>query len=237
MDSDVKMKVLAINGSARKHWNTATLLNKALEGAASKGAQTERVHLYDLNFKGCISCYECKLKNGPSFGKCAYKDELSPLLSKIEAVDALILGAPIYLGTIPGVMKSFLERLATYITSNADGDYISLFPRKIPTAFIHTLGGSEEYAKATSVMNHIRNNEMILKMIFGSVESLVVADTLHVDDYSKYVTPFDAEAKMKRHKEVFPLECKKAFKMGARLAQQILAEPKGSWQEATPHGC
>ena len=85
------MKVLAINGSARKQWNTATLLNKALEGAASKGAQTELSHLYDLNFKGCTSCYECKLKNGPSFGR-ALKDELSVVLGKIEAADALILG-------------------------------------------------------------------------------------------------------------------------------------------------
>ena len=31
---------------------TATLLEKALDGAASKGAQTEIVHLYDLDFKG-----------------------------------------------------------------------------------------------------------------------------------------------------------------------------------------
>jgi len=97
------MKILAINGSPRKQWNTATLLNRALEGAASNGAQTELFHLYDLNFKGCTDCKEFKLKNGPSFGKCAYRDELSPLLSKIENVDALILGAPIYLGTIPSV--------------------------------------------------------------------------------------------------------------------------------------
>ena len=41
------MKVLAINGSPRKQWNTATLLNKALEGAYSKGAETELINLYD----------------------------------------------------------------------------------------------------------------------------------------------------------------------------------------------
>ena len=46
------MKVMAVNGSPRKKWNTATLLGKALKGAASKGAETELVHLYDLNFKG-----------------------------------------------------------------------------------------------------------------------------------------------------------------------------------------
>ena len=45
------MKVIAVNGSPRKKWNTATLLENALEGAASKGAETELVHLYDLSDK------------------------------------------------------------------------------------------------------------------------------------------------------------------------------------------
>lgn len=50
------MKLLALNGSPRKTWNTAALLNRALEGAASQGAETELIHLYDLSYKGCVSC-------------------------------------------------------------------------------------------------------------------------------------------------------------------------------------
>ena len=38
--------VIAINGSPRKNWNTAMLLEEALKGAASKGADTELIHLY-----------------------------------------------------------------------------------------------------------------------------------------------------------------------------------------------
>jgi multimeric flavodoxin WrbA len=60
------MKIMAINGSPRKEWNTATLLQKALEGAASQGATTELIDLYDLNYKGCISCFACKEKGGRS---------------------------------------------------------------------------------------------------------------------------------------------------------------------------
>ncbi len=73
------MKVIAINGSPRKKWNTATLLGHALEGAALKGAETELVHLYDLDFKGCVSCFACKTRGGKSYGKCAVKDDLKPL--------------------------------------------------------------------------------------------------------------------------------------------------------------
>ena len=62
------MKVIAINGSPRKNWNTAKLLENALEGAKNKGADTELIHLYDLQYKGCRSCLVCKRKNTKSYG-------------------------------------------------------------------------------------------------------------------------------------------------------------------------
>jgi multimeric flavodoxin WrbA len=65
------MNVIAINGSSRKKWNMATLLRYALDVAASQEAETEQVHLYDLGFTGCTSCFACKLKGGKSNGKCA----------------------------------------------------------------------------------------------------------------------------------------------------------------------
>ena len=44
------MKVMAFNGSPRKKkWNTVTLLKHVLKGAASVGAKTELIQLYDLN--------------------------------------------------------------------------------------------------------------------------------------------------------------------------------------------
>ena len=48
------MKIQAINVSPRKNWNTGTLLNKALEVAVARGAETEIIHLYDLEYKGCM---------------------------------------------------------------------------------------------------------------------------------------------------------------------------------------
>ena len=105
------MEVIAFNGSPRKTWNTATLLQKALEGAASKGATTKLIHLYDLDYKGCQSCFGCKTKGGPSYGKCAVKDHLTPILKNIESVDAVILGSPVYFWGVSGEMKSFMERL------------------------------------------------------------------------------------------------------------------------------
>ena len=66
--------------------------------------------LYNFNYKGCKSCFECKLINGNSYGQCSINDEISPILKKIKNADAIILSSSIYLGSITGEMKSFMER-------------------------------------------------------------------------------------------------------------------------------
>jgi len=213
------MKILAINGSPRKNGNTATLLNKALEGAASQGATTEMIHLYDLNFKGCVSCFACKLKGGKSYGKCAYKDDLSPVLEKIENADAIILGSPIYFGNVTGEMRSFIERMAFPYTVY-DKDYSSLFKRKIPVGFIYTMNVNENMVKEWGYDRVLNATENRMGKIFGASESLYVTDTYQFNDYSKYVvTAFDEAHKAKRRKEEFPKDCEKAFEMGVRFVK------------------
>ncbi|MDD1726170.1 MAG: flavodoxin family protein [Euryarchaeota archaeon] len=213
------MKVLAINGSPRTKCNTATLLSSALEGAASQGAETELVHLYELNFKGCISCFSCKLKNGESYGRCAVNDELTPILKKAEEADAIILGSPIYLGTVTGEMKSFIERLI-YPYLVYDMNHSTLFKKTIKTGLIHTLGATEDQMKLLGIDRHLNMVEMFMKRTFGEAESLFVTDTYQFDDYSKYESSrFDVEEKAKRRREEFPKDCQRAVDMGVRFAQ------------------
>lgn len=215
------MKVIAFNGSPRRNWNTAILLNKALEGAASQGAETELIHLYDLNYKGCMSCFACKMKDGNSYGKCAVNDELLPVLQKVEEADALILGSPIYLGTATGEMRSFMERLVfPYLVYDVSRS--TLFKKKISTGFIYTMGLNMNGMKERGYDQQFRATEITMERIFGASESLFVTDTYQFDDYSKYVaTAFNSEEKAKRRNEEFPNDCRKAFEMGARFAQQI----------------
>jgi multimeric flavodoxin WrbA len=213
------MKIIVINGSPRKAWNTATLLNKAKEGAASQGAETEFIQLYDLNYKGCTSCFACKMKNGKSYGTCAVNDELTPILGKIEEAGAIILGSPIYLGGVTGEMRSFLERLIfPYLVYDLERS--SLFKKKIPVGFIYTMGAPENRIKEAGYEQQFKLMEMIMSRIFGASESLVVTDTYQFDDYSKYVTTgMDSDAKARRRREVFPVDCRKAYEMGARFAR------------------
>ncbi|MGD0283787.1 MAG: flavodoxin family protein [Dissulfurispiraceae bacterium] len=212
------MKVMGFNGSPRKKWNTATLLTKVLEGAASQGAETELIHLYDLDFKGCISCFACKTKGGKSYGRCAVQDDLAPVFRKIETADAIILGSPIYLGDVSGEMRSFMERLMFQYLTYTDPPQ-SLFPKNINTGFIYTMNSNEEQMKERGYLPLFINNEMYLKMLFGASEYIYSCDTYQFDDYSKVLsTRFDPDKKARRRREVFPVDCDRAFQMGARFS-------------------
>ncbi|MGD9239999.1 MAG: NAD(P)H-dependent oxidoreductase, partial [Desulfobacterales bacterium] len=137
--------------------------------------------------------------------------------------DALILGSPIYFGSVSGEMRSFMERLLFPYRPYADkrDPRQSLFPKKIHTGFIYTMNVTEKQMKASGFDQHPLHNERVLKLIFGSSESLFSFDTYQFKDYSKVVADrFDAEHKAKRRKEVFPLDCQKAFEMGARFARK-----------------
>ncbi len=212
------MKVIAINGSPRKSWNTAALLRKALEGAESAGAETELVHLYDLNYQGCTSCFACKRKNSPFIGHCAIKDNLTDVLERILDCDALLLGSPIYFGNLTGEMLSFLER---FLFSNIayEKDHRTVFQGKLTSGFIYTMNVPEDLMQQYNyefVFEHYRE---ILQRFGGTSEIVISNDTYQFDDYSKYdASMFDEAHKAQVKAEQFPVDLKNAFDMGVRLA-------------------
>ncbi len=212
------MKIIAVNGSARKNWNTHILLREALRGAEAAGAQTELVNLYDLDYKGCIGCLACKVKNGVSLGRCAVNDGLKPLLDSIDACDGFILGSPIYLGDVTAMMRALWERL---IFQNLSYDDYSkpLFKRKIKTAFIYTMNAPESMFAQIGYDRVFQTYEMTLKMYFGSASRMAATETLQMNDYSKYhMSSFNEADRKKRREEVFPIDCEKAYELGKAIA-------------------
>lgn len=213
------MKVIVINGTARRDWNTSMLLDKVLEGAKSKGAETEIINLYDLEYKGCKSCFACKTIGGKSYGKCIMKDELTEVFEKIQNADALVLGSPIYFGRVSGQMAVFLERLLfPYITYETP--YKSLFPKVINTAFIYTMNVTEEQMREVGIDTHINFNEKMLSIAFGKCESFMSFYTLQASDYDKFLVAPDRKTRIKRRKEEFPKDLDKAFEIGVKLTTE-----------------
>ena len=211
------MKVIAINGSPRKNWNTDTLLKKALDGAASAGAETEMVYLYDLKFRGCVSCLACKLQKEPRPNRCVLRDDLTAVLDKVHGADAVILGSPIYFSEVKGEMRSFFERfLFQYL--NYD-DYTKPLSPKKRIGLVFTMNCPESMFDSVGYREIFQRYEEWMRLFFGHCEILLSTDTMQVKDYSRYhLAGWDGDAKRLRHETVFPQDCRKAYELGVRLA-------------------
>ncbi len=212
------MNVIAVNGSPRKEWNTAMMLKSALEGAESKGAQTKLVHLYDLTYQGCTSCFSCKRKGNKCDGLCNMRDDLRDVLMQVLVCDALILGSPIYFGDVTGGMRSFLERLL-FPNISYDEFGVSNFAKPMNSGWVFTMNCPEQYVEANHYDWLLQFHAGLLKILKGDCEVVTSHETYQFSDYSAMnAAIFDVEAKVKRRAEQFPLDRRKAFDMGARLA-------------------
>ncbi len=215
------MKVLAFNGSPRKGWNTEKLLQKALEGARSVGAETELIQLYDREFKGCISCLACKRKNSTTNGLCAYRDALTPILKKAQQADVLIIGSPVYYDYPTAQTRAFLERLMFPLDPymvDENGKRIRYLKRTVPTAIIYTMNCPEWLMEQIHYPTILGANEKAMARLFGSCETLNSCDTFQYTDYAKYdCNLFDAEKKAVQRDTQFPIDLENAFELGRRL--------------------
>jgi multimeric flavodoxin WrbA len=102
----IEMKVIGLNCSARENGNTYQAVRLALDHLKSMGLDTELHNLRDFDIRPCRRCnMECYFEK-----LCPDQGEAEKLASLLEEGDALIVGAPIYNGTIPANLASFLER-------------------------------------------------------------------------------------------------------------------------------
>lgn len=215
------MKFYAVNGSPRKNKNTATLLKSALDGIKSTGAEgeieTEIINLYDINFKSCVSCFQCKRLGGKSYGHCALNDELTPIIEKLSAADGIIFGSPIYYGGITGKLHSFFERFMFPYTVY-DMNYSSLAPKKMPTAFIYTMNVTKDKMEDLNYKTGLKFIESFIGNIFSTPQIMYANNTYQFDDYSKFKVECFSESEKREYKErQFPIDCKQAFDIGASM--------------------
>lgn len=100
------MKILLINGSPRKNGATAAILKEfQTQLTVNPDAQTSLIHLADVPLeycKGCTRCYQT--------GTCFLKDGAEALSQQIAQSDAVIIGSPTYASSIPGQLKTMIDR-------------------------------------------------------------------------------------------------------------------------------
>jgi multimeric flavodoxin WrbA len=97
------MRIVGINGSPRKKGNTQALLKVAME--SSRIEQKTLLHLVDYHIEPCDGCGACWETQ-----KCPINDDLEKVLAEVVKGDAILIGSPVYYGTVSAQMKAFIDR-------------------------------------------------------------------------------------------------------------------------------
>lgn len=152
------MKVVAINGSARKDGNTAILINYVFSELHNEGIETELVQLAGKKIHGCIACYKCWENKDQ---QCAMKDDFAnECIQKMIEADGIILGSPTYFSDVTTEMKALIDRSGFVTRAN---DF--LLKRKVGAAVV-----AVRRAGATHVFDTINHLFLISQMIVpGSI--------------------------------------------------------------------
>jgi len=118
------MKVVGINGSARKGGNTAEMLKRVFVELEAEGIETELLEMGGKKTHGCIACYKC-FENKDR--KCAVdNDYINECIAAMDAADGILLGSPTYFANISPEMKCLIDRSGMVGRANDD-----MFARKV----------------------------------------------------------------------------------------------------------
>lgn len=103
-----KTLIVAINGSPNKKGNTAFLLREAMQQCEQLGAETKIIHcqdvLQDQKNPFCLAC------SSPCTAKCLVGKKLETTYQLIGRADGLLVGSPVYFGTISAQLKAFWDK-------------------------------------------------------------------------------------------------------------------------------
>ena len=99
------MKVLGIMGSPRIKGNTDLLLDEALQGAQSQGAEVEKLVVDKLKIAPCREYYGC-LRNG----NCVIRDDMDDIYPKLLDADSIIVASPIFFYGVTSQLKALIDR-------------------------------------------------------------------------------------------------------------------------------
>jgi len=174
------MKVIGINGSARKDGNTAIAIKRVFSVLEKSNIDTELIQLAGKQISGCNACFAC-FENKDK--KCINdNDIINECIEKMCLADGIILGSPVYFSDITAGMKALIERVGFVSKAN---DH--LFKHKVGVAVTAVRRGGAIHAFDT--LNHFfQLNQMFLvgsiywNMVYGREIGEVENDTEGMDN-------------------------------------------------------
>lgn len=164
--------VLILKGSPREKGNSATLAERAAQGARQAGAQVESIYLHGLDIRPCDGCDLCDA------GACVIEDDMQPLYPKLAAAQAILLASPVYWFSFTAQLKLCIDRWYGF-QSNRWKEV-----RNKQFGFILTYGDTDLYT--SGAINAIHSYETLCRFLKSEIAGIVHASVNDVGDIDSH---------------------------------------------------
>jgi multimeric flavodoxin WrbA len=112
------MKIVILNGSARKNGATASILRLIENNLKEHGAQIFYYDLCEQNITPCLGCCACY-----KLGHCVIDDDADMISAQIESADGIVIGSSTFASNVTGILKTFIDRGHFVIEQLLHGKY------------------------------------------------------------------------------------------------------------------
>lgn len=140
------MKVLTLQGGARKKGNTATILSWVEAEMKTLGHEVETVYLHNKTIKGCLACARCK--DDASAIACVQKDDTIEILQKMVDAELVVFTSPLYFWGVAGPLKSLIDRTYSFYVDYHQPGHASLVEGQRQALLVTGAGPWENNAEA-----------------------------------------------------------------------------------------
>jgi multimeric flavodoxin WrbA len=181
-------------GSPRIEGNTDLLLDEALNGAQSQGAEVDKIIIDKLKIAPCREFYGC-LRDG----NCVIRDDMDDIYPKLLNADIVIVASPMFFYGLTSQVKALIDRCQALWARK----YIL---KQTPTNSARK--GAFIAVGATGGKKLFDGSILTVKYFFQSI-GIKYVDELLVRDVDK-------RGEIKEH----PTALLDAFELGRRLAQK-----------------
>jgi multimeric flavodoxin WrbA len=105
------MKVIGLVCSPRRKKHTYDFVDLTLRKLEEKGVETALLYLRDYKLKPCVLCEVVEDEEYPCLTQdvCPRKDEATKLYKELNSVDGIVVGTPVFNGTIPEYLHSLIS--------------------------------------------------------------------------------------------------------------------------------
>ncbi len=101
------MKIVILNGSARKGGNTELLAHAFADGARTCN-EVEIIAVGDVNVNPCLGCNACRKREKHD---CFQRDDMPAIYDKLKTAEMIVIASPVYFYGLSAPLKAIVDRL------------------------------------------------------------------------------------------------------------------------------